>query len=70
MRLEPAAPFPNNQRSHFFLSHQRTPFEPVESSYACAGLVGSGGSILELWTSHVEGNSACRRADEHLRRLL
>jgi hypothetical protein len=39
MRLQPAVPFPNNQNSHFSLSHQRTPFEPLEGSDGCAGLV-------------------------------
>jgi len=29
MRLKPALPFPNNQRSCVFLFHQRTPFEPL-----------------------------------------
>ena len=28
MRLKPAVPFPNDQSSRVFLSHQRTPFEP------------------------------------------
>ena len=41
MRLKPALPFPNDQRSCVFLSHQHAPRAPFEGSCGCAGLVGA-----------------------------
>jgi hypothetical protein len=49
MRLKPAVPFPNNQSSRVFLSHQRTPFEPLLRAHLIA-LVLVGGSIRERLT--------------------
>jgi len=64
--FEASGPIP--EQSEFlrlFVSSAR-PLSPFEGSYDCAGLVG--GSIRERLTGHAEGEPACRRADEHLRR--
>ena len=41
MRLKPALPFPNDQRSRVFLSHQHALRAPFEGSCGCAGQVGA-----------------------------
>ncbi len=56
MRLKPALPFPNNQRSRVFLFHQHALRAPFEGSCGYAGLVG--GSVRERYAEGIRAAAA------------